>query len=77
MSCTASSRCGGPTRGTVHHRRGDQHLSDVETKRDRDGIRLDIREIKSPIVSFCSRGDNITPPQQALDWILDKLPERG
>jgi len=36
-----------------------------------DGTRLDIREIKSPIVCFCSQGDNITPPQQALDWILD------
>jgi pimeloyl-ACP methyl ester carboxylesterase len=36
-----------------------------------DGIRLDIREIKTPIVCFCSQGDNITPPQQALDWILD------
>jgi len=37
----------------------------------KDGIRLDIREIKTPIVCFCSQGDNITPPQQALDWILD------
>jgi hypothetical protein len=36
-----------------------------------DGIRLDMREIKAPIVCFCSHGDNITPPQQALDWILD------
>ena len=36
-----------------------------------DGIRLDMREIKTPIVCFCSHGDNITPPQQALDWILD------
>jgi len=36
-----------------------------------DGTRLDIREIKTPIVCFCSQGDNITPPQQALDWILD------
>jgi pimeloyl-ACP methyl ester carboxylesterase len=36
-----------------------------------DGVRLDIREIKTPIVCFCSHGDNITPPQQALDWILD------
>jgi pimeloyl-ACP methyl ester carboxylesterase len=36
-----------------------------------DDIRLDIREIKAPIVCFCSQGDNITPPQQALDWILD------
>ena len=37
----------------------------------RDGIRLDIRNIKKPILCFCSKGDNITPPQQALDWILD------
>jgi pimeloyl-ACP methyl ester carboxylesterase len=36
-----------------------------------DGVRLDMREIKTPIVCFCSHGDNITPPQQALDWILD------
>jgi pimeloyl-ACP methyl ester carboxylesterase len=36
-----------------------------------DGTRLDLRNIKSPIVVFCSRGDNITPPQQALDWITD------
>ncbi len=36
-----------------------------------DGIRLDMREVKAPIVCFCSQGDNITPPQQALDWILD------
>jgi len=36
-----------------------------------DGIRLDVREVKTPIVCFCSHGDNITPPQQALDWILD------
>ena len=36
-----------------------------------DGIRLDLREIKTPIVCFCSHGDNITPPQQALGWILD------
>jgi pimeloyl-ACP methyl ester carboxylesterase len=36
-----------------------------------DGTRLDLRNIKSPILCFCSKGDNITPPQQALDWILD------
>jgi hypothetical protein len=32
---------------------------------------LDLRNIKSPIVVFCSKGDNITPPPQALGWILD------
>ena len=37
----------------------------------RDGIRLDMRNIKSPILCFCSKGDNMSPPQQALDWILD------
>lgn len=36
-----------------------------------DGTRLDIRNIRSPIIAFCSRGDNITPPPQALGWILD------
>ena len=35
------------------------------------GERIDLRNIKSPIVVFCSWGDDITPPQQALDWILD------
>ena len=30
-----------------------------------------MRKIKSPIICFCSQGDDITPPQQALDWILD------
>jgi len=36
-----------------------------------DGVRIDFRKIRSPIICFCSKGDNITPPQQALDWILD------
>jgi pimeloyl-ACP methyl ester carboxylesterase len=36
-----------------------------------DGATVDLRNIKSPIVVFCSKGDNITPPQQALHWILD------
>ena len=36
-----------------------------------DGARVDLRNIRSPIIVFCSKGDNITPPQQALGWILD------
>ena len=36
-----------------------------------DGRVVDLRNIRSPIVVFCSKGDNITPPQQALHWILD------
>jgi hypothetical protein len=39
--------------------------------RTSDGTVLDLRNIKSPIVVFCSKGDNITPPPQALGWILD------
>jgi len=35
------------------------------------GEHIDLRKIKSPIIVFCSFGDDITPPQQALDWILD------
>jgi len=33
--------------------------------------RVDIRNIRSPIVVFASWGDDITPPQQALNWIPD------
>jgi Protein of unknown function (DUF3141) len=33
--------------------------------------RLDLRNIRSPICVLCSWGDDITPPQQALNWILD------
>ena len=36
-----------------------------------DGTRIDLRRVKGPIVVFCSHGDNIAPPQQALGWILD------
>src|SRR5262245_4199313 len=36
-----------------------------------DDIRVDLRNIKSPIIVLCSWGDNITPPQQALGWITD------
>ena len=36
-----------------------------------NGRPVNLRKIKSPIIVFCSFGDDITPPQQALDWILD------
>ncbi len=36
-----------------------------------DGQKVDLRNIRSPILVFCSEGDNVTPPQQALDWIID------
>lgn len=37
----------------------------------RDGRRIDLRSIRSPIVVFCSQGDDITPPPQALGWVRD------
>jgi pimeloyl-ACP methyl ester carboxylesterase len=36
-----------------------------------DGTLVDLRRIESPVVVFASHGDNITPPQQALNWIPD------
>lgn len=35
---------------------------------------LDLKRIEVPVVVFCSYGDNITSPQQALDWITDVYP---
>jgi pimeloyl-ACP methyl ester carboxylesterase/tellurite resistance protein len=35
----------------------------------RPGTKINLRNIESPIIVFASRGDNITPPQQALNWI--------
>src|SRR5262249_34081017 len=36
-----------------------------------DDARIDLHNIRSPIIVFASHGDNITPPQQALNWIAD------
>lgn len=35
------------------------------------GLPVDIKAIKAPILVFASHGDNITPPQQALNWIAE------
>jgi pimeloyl-ACP methyl ester carboxylesterase len=35
------------------------------------GRNIDVKQIRSPIIVFTSHGDNITPPQQALNWIVD------
>ncbi|WP_423957762.1 DUF3141 domain-containing protein [Bradyrhizobium sp.] len=36
-----------------------------------DGPPVDLSRIESPVIVFASHGDNITPPQQALNWIPD------
>lgn len=36
-----------------------------------DGHIFDARNVTSPVVCFASLGDNISPPPQALGWILD------
>ncbi len=36
-----------------------------------DGRKFDIRDVTSPIIVLTSEGDNISPPQQTLGWILD------
>jgi hypothetical protein len=30
---------------------------------------LDLRKVRAPVVMFASLGDNITPPQQAFNWV--------
>ncbi|WP_371826862.1 DUF3141 domain-containing protein [Microvirga sp. VF16] len=39
-----------------------------------EGRAFDLRAIKSPIILFASLGDNITPPQQAFNWVADLYP---
>ena len=39
--------------------------------RQKNGKAFDLRDIKSPIILFASLGDNITPPQQAFNWVAD------
>ena len=34
-----------------------------------EGQRISLKNIRSPIIVFASMGDNITPAQQALNWI--------
>ena len=42
--------------------RGEVHI---------DGQAIQLRNITAPVVVFASQGDNITPPPQALNWIID------
>ncbi|HEX7271420.1 MAG TPA: DUF3141 domain-containing protein, partial [Casimicrobiaceae bacterium] len=41
------------------------------TTKGRGGKVFDLKEIKAPIILFASMGDNITPPQQAFNWVAD------
>jgi Protein of unknown function (DUF3141) len=49
-------------------------ISDKLTRNElksHDGTVFDLRNITSPIIVFTSTEDNISPPPQALGWILD------
>lgn len=35
------------------------------------GRKVDLKAVRAPVIVFASHGDNITPPQQALNWIQD------
>jgi pimeloyl-ACP methyl ester carboxylesterase len=39
-----------------------------------EGRAFDLRAIRTPIIIFASLGDNITPPQQAFNWVADVYP---
>lgn len=32
---------------------------------------FDLKQVRAPIIIFTSHGDNVTPPQQALNWITE------
>jgi poly(3-hydroxyalkanoate) synthetase len=36
-----------------------------------DGKAINLRNITAPVIVFASWGDNITPPPQAVNWIID------
>lgn len=48
-----------------------------------DGPPVDLKNFSDPVVVFASSGDNITPPQQALNWIpmvydsVEEIKRRG
>jgi len=39
-----------------------------------EGKSFDLKAVRSPIIVFASLGDNITPPQQAFNWVADLYP---
>ncbi|MCG2594295.1 DUF3141 domain-containing protein [Ramlibacter sp. XY19] len=39
--------------------------------KDASGQVYDLKAIRQPIILFASMGDNITPPQQAFNWVVD------
>jgi pimeloyl-ACP methyl ester carboxylesterase len=41
------------------------------TTKAKSGKPFDLTAIKAPIILFASMGDNITPPQQAFNWVAD------
>src|SRR4029079_7435517 len=77
-NATSNSRSGGAATSTSMPRKSNSSSTSCLSatswqpgSSSSDGTAIDLRNIRSPIVVFCSQGDNITPPQQALDWILD------
>ena len=47
---------------------GNKLWSEVKSKQ---GKLFDLKSIHSPIVLFASMGDDITPPEQAFNWVAD------
>jgi len=47
------------------------HLTAGEIRSNDGKTVIDLRNVRSPVIVFASWGDNITPPQQALNWIPD------
>jgi len=47
---------------------GNKLWNDTKSKQ---GKLFDLKSIRSPIVLFASMGDDITPPEQAFNWVAD------
>ena len=47
---------------------GNKLWSDAKSKQDK---LFDLKSIRSPIILFASMGDDITPPEQAFNWVAD------
>ena len=75
---TSSSRSGGATRAAQRRRVAVPRRQSLRRRQagaqpdevDARGT-FDLRNVTSPIIVFTSEGDNISPPQQTLGWILD------
>ncbi|PDT19363.1 DUF3141 domain-containing protein [Rhizobium hidalgonense] len=60
---------GDEIRWIVEHLFVGNRLAHNKAYGEPDRRHFDLKKIRAPIIIFASHGDNVTPPQQALNWI--------